>query len=42
VSGKTPRELEREFGLVEELRPGVKKPVHHVSISAAESDRITV
>lgn len=25
VSGKTPRELEREFGLVEELRPGVKK-----------------
>jgi Relaxase/Mobilisation nuclease domain len=42
VSGKSPRELEREFGLVKELRPGVEKPVHHVSISAAESDRLTV
>lgn len=42
MSGRTPRELEREFKLVSELRPGVEKPVHHASLSAAEGDRLTV
>lgn len=42
VSGRTPRELEREFNLVRELRPGVEKPVHHASLSAGEHDRLTV
>jgi hypothetical protein len=42
VSGQTPRELEREFNLVRELRPRVEKPVHHASLSAGEKDRLTV
>jgi hypothetical protein len=42
LSGQNPRELAREFRLVRELRPDVEKPVHHVSISAGEHDRLTV
>lgn len=42
MSGQNPRELSREFGLVRELRPDIEKPVHHVSISAGEHDRLTV
>lgn len=42
MSGQTPRELEREFNLVWELRPNVEKPVHHASISLGERDRLTV
>ena len=42
MSGQNPRELSREFGLVRELRPDIEKPVHHVSISAGENDRLTV
>ncbi len=42
LSGQTPRELSREFRLVRELRPDIEKPVHHVSISAGEHDRLTV
>lgn len=42
LCGRTPRELAREFRLVRGLRPDVEKPVHHVSISAGEHDRLTV
>lgn len=42
LSGQNQRELAREFRLVRELRPDVEKPVHHVSISAGENDRLTV
>jgi hypothetical protein len=42
MSGQTPRELSREFGLVRELRPDIEKPVHHVSISTGENDRLSV
>lgn len=42
MSGQNPRELAREFGLVRELRPAIEKPVHHVSISAGERDRLSV
>lgn len=42
MSGQNPRELSREFGLVRELRPDIEKPVHHVSISAGEHDRLSV
>lgn len=42
MSGSGPRELAREFALVEELRPDIEKPVHHVSISAGERDRLSV
>jgi hypothetical protein len=42
MSGQNPRELSREFGLVRELRPDIEKPVHHVSISAGERDRLSV
>jgi hypothetical protein len=42
MSGQNPRELSREFGLVRELRPAIEKPVHHVSISAGENDRLSV
>jgi len=42
MSGQNPRELSREFGLIRELRPDIEKPVHHVSISAGEHDRLSV
>lgn len=42
MSGQNSRELSREFGLVRELRPDIEKPVHHVSISAGEHDRLSV
>lgn len=42
MSGQTPRELEREFNLIWELRPNVEKPVHHASLSAGANDRLTV
>lgn len=42
MSGQNPRELSREFGLVRELRPDIEKPVHHVSLSAGERDRLSV
>lgn len=42
LSGQTPRQLAREFGLVRELRPDIEKPVHHVSISAGKNDRLGV
>jgi len=42
MTGQNPRELSREFGLVRELRPDIEKPVHHVSISAGENDRLSV
>lgn len=42
LSGQTPRELAREFGAIRAQRPDIEKPVHHVSISAGENDRLTV
>jgi hypothetical protein len=42
MSGQNSRELSREFGLVRELHPDIEKPVHHVSISAGEHDRLSV
>lgn len=42
LNGQTPRELAREFGAIRAQRPDIEKPVHHVSISAGENDRLTV
>lgn len=42
LSGQTPRELAREFGAIRAQRPEIEKPVHHISISAGENDRLTV
>jgi hypothetical protein len=42
LSGQTPRELAKEFGAIRAQRPDIEKPVHHVSISAGENDRLTV
>jgi len=42
MSGRTPRELAAEFGAIRRQRPSISKPVHHVSLSAAEGERLTV
>jgi hypothetical protein len=42
MSGQTPRELAAEFGAIRRQRPSISKPVHHVSLSAAEGERLTV
>ena len=42
MSGQTPRELAREFGVFREQRPDIAKPVHHASISAAEGERLPI
>jgi hypothetical protein len=42
MSGETPRELAREFGVFREQRPEIEKPVHHASLSAAKGERLTV
>lgn len=39
MSGSTPRELAAEFGHVRNRRPGVEKPVFHVSFRPAPEDR---
>lgn len=42
MSSDTKAELAREFEAIREQRPDIKKPVHHVSISADEKDKISV
>jgi hypothetical protein len=42
MSGRTPRELATEFGAIRRQRPSISKPVHHVSLSAASGERLTV
>jgi hypothetical protein len=42
MSGRTPRELAGEFEAVRRQRPSISKPVHHVSLSAAPGERLTV
>lgn len=42
MSGRTPRELAAEFGAIRRQRPSISKPVHHVSLSAAPGERLTV
>jgi len=42
MSGQTPTELAREFDAIREQRPDISTPVHHVSISAKEGEKITI
>lgn len=42
MSGQTPKELAAEFGAIRRQRPSISKPVHHVSLSAAPGERLTV
>jgi hypothetical protein len=42
MAGRTARELAREFEVFREQRPEIAKPVHHVSLSAALGERLTV
>ena len=42
MTGRTARELAREFEVFREQRPEIAKPVHHVSLSAALGERLTV
>jgi len=42
MSGQTPRELAAEFGAIRRQRASISKPVHHVSLSAAEGERLTI
>ncbi len=41
MTGRSPRELAREFGAFREERPDIKKPVHHASLSAARGEKLT-
>lgn len=41
MTGSTPKELATEFGAVRNLRPNLGKAVLHVSLSAAEGERLT-
>lgn len=42
MAGRTARELAREFEVFREQRSEIAKPVHHVSLSAALGERLTV
>lgn len=42
MAGRTARKLAREFEVFREQRPEIAKPVHHVSLSAAQGERLTV
>ncbi len=42
MTGRTARELAREFEVFQEQRPEIEKPVHHVSLSAAKGERLTI
>lgn len=42
MSGQTKAELTREFETISRQRPDIEKPVFHTSLSAAESDRLSV
>ena len=41
MSGQTPQELTREFGITKALRPDCKNPVWHCSISAPRGERLS-
>jgi hypothetical protein len=41
MSGRTPRELAAEFGESRSLRPGVRRPVWHCSLSLAAGEHLT-
>lgn len=41
MSGKTPQELAREFGITKKLRPDCKNPVWHSSLALPEGDRLS-
>lgn len=42
MSGDTRAELAQEFKAITRQRPDIEKPVHHVSLSAGQNDKITV
>jgi hypothetical protein len=42
MSGLTREELQKEFEAICGQRPDIEKPVHHVSLSAGENDRLSV
>jgi hypothetical protein len=42
MSGLTREELAKEFAAIAGQRPDIEKPVHHVSLSVGESDRLSV
>jgi hypothetical protein len=42
MSGRTKEDLTREFEAVSSQRPDIEKPVHHVSLSLGETDKLTV
>jgi hypothetical protein len=42
LSGETREELAQEFKAISRQRTDIEKPVHHASLSAGESDRISV
>ena len=42
LSGQSREEMAEEFEAIRMQRPDIAKPVHHVSLSAGESDRLTV
>ena len=42
MTGRTARELAREFEVFREQRPEIKKPVHHVSLSLARGEQLTI
>lgn len=41
MSGQTPQELAREFGITKKLRPDCKNPVWHCSLALPEGDRLS-
>jgi Cu2+-containing amine oxidase len=42
LSGQSREEMAQEFEAIRKQRPDIKKPVHHVSLSAGEQDRVTI
>ena len=41
MSGQTPQELAREFGITKKLRPDCKNPVWHCSLTAPKGERLS-
>lgn len=42
LSGQSREEMAQEFEAIRRQRPNITKPVHHVSLSVGESDRLTI
>lgn len=42
MTGRTARELASEFEIFREQRPEIGKPVHHISLSAARGEQLTI